>query len=774
MRDIIPTMSSDTAPSGVCFASGNASGGTPAWKAFNDSLSSPDTNFDRVIFVGETAELGYQFPSAEAVGLYSLTPHIYPDSTGPAQMPASWTFEGSNDGSSWDVLDTQSGHVAGDWTAGVANVFTLAVSAPYTYYRVNCNGSNSSGYIVIGEMEMGIQYGGEAPYADDDYTVVRFLESGEFVTPEGVNEGDVLVVAGGGSGGKGTPGTCYGGGGGGGGVIEDVVTFSGTMAVVIGAGGTGGASITTTDDGDDSSFGGLTAYGGKGGFVNSPEKGEGGPSGAPESYEGGQSAALPNAYEGGGGGGAGGSPSDPKNGGPGYESDITGTAVRYGGGGGGGGDSWFGIGTDGGGNGAIANGAPPASGSSNTGSGGGAIRGDDAAAAGSGGSGVVIIRFLSPPIAYTETIDGEYTLRVYDTVGVGTLSLPDGWQSWMRARALVVAGGGGGSAPGDYMHGTGGGGAGGYLYEAEFELTENMTIAVGAGGAISQHGDDSILGALHAIGGGGAQNGSAGDGGSSGGMNAYSQGEGGQQIGTPVSGQGHYGGLAANISAGETAGGGGGGGAGSAADAGTTHYQADSTGGAGGLGLANDITGSSLTYAAGGKGGDMAYSGGGSPSNGAAGTSGRGNGGGGGNNAGSSAGVGGSGVVIIRFWTPRNAGKVTLGSPRATGAGHVSGAYPGVGSVTLGAARVAGQGRTPIWGAADLTIGAVEISLGISANTVYVHSNAFVRVASNRPLLISGLGDAVTIRASENYGSFLSNNGRVLSLDCDCIVMVGL
>ena len=242
-----------------------------------------------------------------------------------------------------------------------------------------------------------VPYRGETPTTDGDYTVVSFLKSGQFVTPEGVTEADALLVGGGGAGGKGQSGLCYGGGGGGGGVVpltaEDV---SGEMSVVVGAGGTGSATgATPGHNGGDSSFAGHTAYGGIGGYATNPNKGEGGPSGAPQSNEGGQIAGLPHNYEGGGGGGAGGSPSDPKNGGPGYGSDITGSHVHYGGGGGGGGDAWTGTGTDGGGNGAAAYGTPT-SGTANRGGGGGGMRGDDAPAAGSGGFGVVIVRYLTP------------------------------------------------------------------------------------------------------------------------------------------------------------------------------------------------------------------------------------------------------------------------------------------------------------------------------------------------------------------------------------------
>ena len=53
-------------------------------------------------------------------------------------------------------------------------------------------------------------YYGETPVTDGDYTVVRFLESGDFVTPDGVTEASKVLIVGGGAAG----GTWCGGGGG--------------------------------------------------------------------------------------------------------------------------------------------------------------------------------------------------------------------------------------------------------------------------------------------------------------------------------------------------------------------------------------------------------------------------------------------------------------------------------------------------------------------------------------------------------------------------------
>ena len=81
-------------------------------------------------------------------------------------------------------------------------------------------------------------YFGETPTTDGDNTVVRFLESGEFVTPEGVAEGEVLRVGGGAGGAV--------GGGGAGGVLEGTEALSGTIPITVGEGGTAGADYPGT------------------------------------------------------------------------------------------------------------------------------------------------------------------------------------------------------------------------------------------------------------------------------------------------------------------------------------------------------------------------------------------------------------------------------------------------------------------------------------------------------------------------------------------------
>ena len=243
-------------------------------------------------------------------------------------------------------------------------------------------------------------------------TVHTFLTSGDFTIPAGLSGNvEVLVVAGGGSG-----GVNRAAGGGAGGFITDTefgVTGQ-TYSITVGAGGV--APVTNNDgmSGGDSVFGSLTAVGGGGGGKythNGLAGGSGGGAGASlttvlsgglstvgQGNDGGDNTGS--SYDAGGGGGAGavGGNASAGNGGVGgaglSSTILDGTTDWYAGGGGGNGTESGGAGgTGGGGAGAAGVGGAAVSGTVNTGSGGGGSHADNNA--GDGGSGIVIISYIT-------------------------------------------------------------------------------------------------------------------------------------------------------------------------------------------------------------------------------------------------------------------------------------------------------------------------------------------------------------------------------------------
>ena len=264
-------------------------------------------------------------------------------------------------------------------------------------------------------------------------------------------------------------------------------------------------------------------------------------------------------------------------------------------------------------------------------------------------------------------------------------------QSAFSVEYLVVAGGAsGGSTIG------GGGGAGGYLTAPTYAVTPGaiITVTVGAGGPVSgtvgTNGNDSVFGTITATGGGGGGQwaGNPGLAGGSGGGGAGADGGAGAG-GAGVALQGKAGGAGSSGRLG-----GGGGGAGAIGTAGGTPA---STGGAGGVGLSSSISGTATYYAGGGSGGTdgatvgaggLGGGGTGAKSDSVVGTAGTvntgGGGGGGGNRTTGPSYAGGSGVVIVRYFSTLPAATATTGSPTVTVAnGYRTYTFTVSGSITF-------------------------------------------------------------------------------------------
>lgn len=252
---------------------------------------------------------------------------------------------------------------------------------------------------------------------------------------------------------------------------------------------------------------------------------------------------------------------------------------------------------------------------------------------------------LSASTGGTITTYGAYRVHTFTTSGTFTAS-GSGTVDYL----IVAGGGGGGSSGANYC---GGGGAGGMLVGSKAVTAQGYTITIGAGGAPTANGSNSVALGVTAIGGGAGASGyyGAGGAGGSGGGGGPTNGPGG----AGTAGQGNNGGIASSANVGGSdSGGGGGGGAGGIGDDQSVALFRNNPG-LGGVGLQDSLqTGVAQWYAAGGTGSGW-YAGtntngiGGSVYGGisAAGLPNTGSGGGGGRSG--SGGAGGSGIVIIRY-----------------------------------------------------------------------------------------------------------------------------
>jgi hypothetical protein len=286
-------------------------------------------------------------------------------------------------------------------------------------------------------------------------------------------------------------------------------------------------------------------------------------------------------------------------------------------------------------------------------------------------------------LVYIDTTQGWLA---YSGINEGTDALEP---QIITADYLIIAGGGGAggnAGPGSGWAG-GGGGAGGYRSFTSQTLTPatNYTVTVGAGGAggpnnnSGSQGGTSTFSTINSAGGGFGGGGvsdvplvAGGNGGSGGGGKGSTSGNSAGGSGNTPStspSQGNNGGPSTS----STNNPGSGGGAGAVGNPGNSGGSPT----AGGAGVANSITGSSVTYSVGG---------GAQQTSGGAGTANRGNGGDARNGDGVSGYAGGSGIVIIKYqdtFTISNPGGGLTYSTASAGGFKVTSFTAGTGTIQL-------------------------------------------------------------------------------------------
>jgi len=116
---IHPFMTSNTTPSGYVVS--NNKGGSNAWYLFRESTSSVINHY-----VNNWSQI--KLPIRKILASYN----IYSASS--SNCATGWVIQGSNDGTNWTDLDTQSGVSA--WTGWKATDFSVSSSGAYLYYRL--------------------------------------------------------------------------------------------------------------------------------------------------------------------------------------------------------------------------------------------------------------------------------------------------------------------------------------------------------------------------------------------------------------------------------------------------------------------------------------------------------------------------------------------------------------------------------------------------------------------------------------------------------------
>jgi len=142
--NIIPTMTSNTAPAGIAVASSEFSASYAAWSAFDGNNV---TRWQNAAADTSPWTLEYAFATAKIIARYVIMAGQTPSNT-----PATWTFEGY-DGATWAVLDTQTG-VTG-WLASERKSFDVPTNrTPYTRYQLNITANDGGTYCALAVLEM--------------------------------------------------------------------------------------------------------------------------------------------------------------------------------------------------------------------------------------------------------------------------------------------------------------------------------------------------------------------------------------------------------------------------------------------------------------------------------------------------------------------------------------------------------------------------------------------------------------------------------------------
>lgn len=147
----IPNMTSNSLPAGyTASASSNVTGLDP-YMAFDASPTA-------TMWQSNTAQAGIlqiQLSAGQVVDGYSIVVGTKNDNTSflsKDYAPSTFTFEGSNDGSNWTVLDRHRNYVLYD--GGKSRFFELNNAVSYTYYRINIEAVTRNGAAnpIIGKL----------------------------------------------------------------------------------------------------------------------------------------------------------------------------------------------------------------------------------------------------------------------------------------------------------------------------------------------------------------------------------------------------------------------------------------------------------------------------------------------------------------------------------------------------------------------------------------------------------------------------------------------
>jgi len=164
--------------------------GAPSWEtpdqAFNRNSGSKWFN-GNATNPGPTGWLRYDFGAgnAQTVKRYTVVSADVAD-----RDPKTWTFQGSNDGSTWTTLDTQSNQAFVN--RNHANVYNIGNTTAYRYYRIDVTANNGGTVLAIAELGLWSDTG--RTIADGTYRVFSKKSKKALTASNGGTANDTALV----------------------------------------------------------------------------------------------------------------------------------------------------------------------------------------------------------------------------------------------------------------------------------------------------------------------------------------------------------------------------------------------------------------------------------------------------------------------------------------------------------------------------------------------------------------------------------------------------
>jgi len=176
--DLLPVMTTSSAPAGYVASASSSYSGTPY--PYVLTAARPSTASGWLTNNTSTGWVQFQLPVAKVAKYYDFIGWF--NDTWNGRIPTAWQFQGSNDGTTWTTLDTQSGQAAYNGVAWSTIGYSCASNTTaYLYYRINVTANNGNGYMGFNRFRI---FGIDTPKAGKPAKIFLLDENGN-IAPAG-------------------------------------------------------------------------------------------------------------------------------------------------------------------------------------------------------------------------------------------------------------------------------------------------------------------------------------------------------------------------------------------------------------------------------------------------------------------------------------------------------------------------------------------------------------------------------------------------------------